>query len=463
LWRLKTEIVSQEGNKQQIRATIDAQEFQKALNTVVGELSRKANIKGFRKGKVPRNVLEMYFGREGIYSEALEKVLPTVMGEIVEEYDLSLISEPEVDLEGEVEEGKPITVLFTFEVRPEVILPDLASIVVEKPVVEVTDAMVDEAIEQIRLRHSELKPVENRSSREGDSVSVEYTTQILGEGQENAASSPQTTTIQLDPETLREELKSALTGKNVGDEESVEIAIEAEHPDPSLAGKTLRYTLKVKEILERILPELDETFIRKASQDRFENLEEFRREVAERIKEQIQRDVQNAMEANALSKLRETAQVTVPEKLIERQVASMKEEEAAQIKKQFNLSMEEYLEKNGITPEAFEQSIRERAERIVRQTLILESLADERSIEVSAQDIDAEIKNLADSLRTDPDRIRSLLFKDRDRMTDFLHRLRMNKAISQLLSEVTIREVRPPSEEANRDETASAGSGKNPE
>jgi trigger factor len=457
---LKTEIISQEGNKQRIRATIDAQEFQKALNTVVGELSRKANIKGFRKGKVPRNVLEMYFGREGIYSEALEKVLPAAMGEIVEEYDLSLISEPEVDLEGEVEEGKPVTAVFTFEVRPEVILPDLASIVVEKPVVEVTDAMVDEAVKQIRLRHSELKPVENRTSREGDAVSVEYTTQIVEEGKENTASSPQTTTIQLDPESLREELKNALTGKNVGDEESVEITIEAEHPDPSIAGKTLRYNLKVKEILERILPELDEAFVRKTSQDRLTSLEEFRKEVAERIEEQIRRDVQNAMEANALSKLRDAAQVTVPETLIERQVASMKEEEAAQIKKQFNLSMEEYLDKNGIKPETFEQSIRERAERIVRQTLILEALADERSIEVVSQDIEAEIQNLADSLRTDPERIRSLLFKDRERMTDFLHRIRMNKAISQLLSEVTIKEVFPNSA-ANGTDPSSTASGEN--
>ena len=457
---MKTEIISQEGNKQRIRATIDAQEFQKALNTVVGELSRKANIKGFRKGKVPRNVLEMYFGREGIYSEALEKVLPAAMGEIVEEYDLSLISEPEVDLEGEVEEGKPVTAVFTFEVRPEVILPDLASIVVEKPVVEVTDAMVDEAVKQIRLRHSELKPVENRTSREGDAVSVEYTTQIVEEGKENTASSPQTTTIQLDPESLREELKNALTGKNVGDEESVEITIEAEHPDPSIAGKTLRYNLKVKEILERILPELDEAFVRKTSQDRLTSLEEFRKEVAERIEEQIRRDVQNAMEANALSKLRDAAQVTVPETLIERQVASMKEEEAAQIKKQFNLSMEEYLDKNGIKPETFEQSIRERAERIVRQTLILEALADERSIEVVSQDIEAEIQNLADSLRADPERIRSLLFKDRERMTDFLHRIRMNKAISQLLSEVTIKEVFPNSA-ANGTDPSSTASGEN--
>jgi len=240
----------------------------------------------------------------------------------------------------------------------------------------------------------------------------------------------------------------------------VEITIEAEHPDPSIAGKTLRYNLKVKEILERILPELDEAFVRKTSQDRLTSLEEFRKEVAERIEEQIRRDVQNAMEANALSKLRDAAQVTVPETLIERQVASMKEEEAAQIKKQFNLSMEEYLDKNGIKPETFEQSIRERAERIVRQTLILEALADERSIEVVSQDIEAEIQNLADSLRADPERIRSLLFKDRERMTDFLHRIRMNKAISQLLSEVTIKEVFPNSA-ANGTEPSSTASGEN--
>jgi trigger factor len=438
---LKSEIISQEGNKQKIRATIDAQEFQKALNTVVGELSRKANIKGFRKGKVPRNVIEMYFGREGIYSEALEKVLPAAMSEIIEEYDLSLIGEPDVDLEGEVEEGKPVTAVFSFEVRPEVNLPDLSSIVVEKPLIEVTEAMVEAAIEQIRLRHSEMRPVADRSSREGDAVSVEYTTLLMEEGKENAPSSPQTTTIHLDPENLREELKKALTDKNVGDEESVEFTIEEEHPDPSLAGKTLRYTLKVKEILERILPELDETFIRKYSQERLDNLESFRQEVHERIEEQVGHDTRSATEANALAKLRESAELTVPETLVERQVTALKEEEAGQIKKQFNLSMEEYLEKNGIATETFEQSIRERAERTVRQTLILESLADERSIEVTEQDIDTEVKSLAEYLKSEPDRIRSLLFKDRERMTDFLHRIRMNKAIALLMSEVTIKEV----------------------
>ena len=438
---MKSEIVSQEGNILKIQATVEAQDFQKALNTVVGELSRKANIKGFRKGRVPRNVIEMYFGREGIYSEALEKVLPAAMSEIVEEYDLNLITEPQVDLEGDVEEGKPVTAVFTFEVRPEVTLPELSSIVVEKPVIEVTEPMVDAAIEQIRQRHSELRPVADRSSQEGDSVSVEYTTLLIEEGTENTPSSPQTTTIQLDPESLREELKNALTGKNVGDEESVEFTIEAEHPDPAIAGKTLRYSLKVKEILERILPELDETFIKKYSEDKLEDLEGFRKDVAERIAEQIKRDTQSATEANALSKLRETADVTVPETLVERQVAAMKQEEAEQIKKQFNMPMEEYLEKNGITPETFEQSIKERAEKTVRQTLVLEALADDRSVEVNEQDIDEEVKSLSDYLKSDPDRIRSLLFKDRERMTDFLHRIRMNKTIALLMSEITVTEV----------------------
>jgi FKBP-type peptidyl-prolyl cis-trans isomerase (trigger factor) len=163
--------------------------------------------------------------------------------------------------------------------------------------------------------------------------------------------------------------------------------------------------------------------------------------VTDRIAGQIRHDTQSATESNALSKLRESAEVAVPETLVERQVKAMKEEEAEQIKKQFNVSMEEYLEKNGITPETFEQSIKERAERTVRQTLVLEALADERSVEVNEQDIDIEIKSLSEYLKSDPDRIRSLLLKDRERMTDFLHRIRMNKAIALLMSEITVKEV----------------------
>ena len=438
---MKSEILSQEGNRLKIKATVEAPEFQKALNTVVGELSRKANIKGFRKGRVPRNIIEMYFGREGIYSEALEKVLPAAMNEISEEYDLNLIAEPQVDLEGDVEEGKDITAVFTFEVRPEVTLPALSSIVVERPVIEITDSMVESAIEQIRQRHSELRPVTDRSSREGDSVSVEYTTVVLEEGGDNTPSPVQKATLRLDQESLREELKKALTGRSQGDEESVEFDVEAEHPDASVAGKKLRYSLKVTEVLERILPAIDEELVRKYSQGRIDNLESFRNDVSERLEAQVRHDTENATQAGALAKLREEAQVDVPESLVERQVLAMKDEEAEQVRKQFNLSMEEYLEKNGIDTGTFETSIRERAQRTVRQTLILEALADERSIEVNEEDIDAEVKSLSEYLKSDPDRVRSLLFKDRDRMTDFLHRIRMNKTINLIMSEVTVKDV----------------------
>lgn len=438
---MKSEILSQEGNRLKIKATVEAPEFQKALNTVVGELSRKANIKGFRKGRVPRNIIEMYFGREGIYSEALEKVLPAAMNEISEEYDLNLIAEPQVDLEGDVEEGKDITAVFTFEVRPEVTLPALSSIVVERPVIEITDSMVESAIEQIRQRHSELRPVTDRSSREGDSVSVEYTTVVLEEGGDNTPSPVQKATLRLDQESLREELKKALTGRSQGDEESVEFDVEAEHPDASVAGKKLRYSLKVTEVLERILPAIDEELVRKYSQGRIDNLESFRKDVSDRLEAQIRHDAENATQAGALAKLREEAQVDVPESLVERQVLAMKDEEAEQVRKQFNLSMEEYLEKNGIDTGTFETSIRERAQRTVRQTLILEALADERSIEVNEEDIDAEVKSLSEYLKSDPDRVRSLLFKDRDRMTDFLHRIRMNKTINLIMSEVTVKDV----------------------
>jgi len=270
---------------------------------------------------------------------------------------------------------------------------------------------------------------------------VEYTTVVLEEGAENTPSPVQKTTLRLEQESLREELKKALTGRNAGDEESVEFDVEAEHPDASVAGKKLRYTLKVTEVLERILPDLDDDLARKYSQGRIDNLEGFRKDVTERLEAQIRHDTENATQAGALAKLREAAHVDVPESLVERQVLAMKEEEAEQVRKQFNLSMEEYLEKNGIDTETFEKSIRERAERTVRQTLILEALADDRSIEVNEQDIDAEVKSLSDYLKSDPDRVRSLLFKDRDRMTDFLHRIRMNKTINLVMSEITVKEI----------------------
>ena len=171
---MKTEVVSQEKNIIVIKAEFEAEQVNKAIDSTIKDLSKKANIKGFRKGHVPRKTIELYFGMKGICAEALEKMVPEAIDKMIEEYELSLIAEPKLE-PGELIENEPFTLQVTFEVTPEVTLPDLETIEAEKTLYKATEEMRDENIARRLESRSELVPTyEERELTKDDYVSVKY-------------------------------------------------------------------------------------------------------------------------------------------------------------------------------------------------------------------------------------------------------------------------------------------------
>ena len=176
---MRSELISQEKNIVKIKVEVEPERFEETVKDVIKEISQKANIKGFRKGRVPRNVIELYFGRESIYREALENLIPEVVTQIKEEYGLELIAEPRVKLEGEVKEGSPVLLEIEYEVVPEIELPDLSQIEVPKLKPIVTDEMVEQVIKDLRERNAEHVDVEEeRPIEENDIVVVNATAQV---------------------------------------------------------------------------------------------------------------------------------------------------------------------------------------------------------------------------------------------------------------------------------------------
>ncbi|NLO56993.1 MAG: trigger factor family protein, partial [Thermovirga sp.] len=170
---MRSEIVSQEKNINRIKVEIEEKTFQAKMEETLEEMRAKANIKGFRKGRVPRKVLQMHLGAKAIMAETLEKMIPDVIENIVKEYELDLISEPSVDVD-DVKAGEPLVMTFVFETMPEVILPELDSLEVIRKNVAVTPGMVAEAISTLRDSAAEREPVTDRPPREGDLLEVAY-------------------------------------------------------------------------------------------------------------------------------------------------------------------------------------------------------------------------------------------------------------------------------------------------
>ncbi len=214
---MRSEIVSQEKNITRILVEVEEGSFRERIDEAVETLRSKANIKGFRKGHVPRKVIELHMGPDAIRAEALEKLVPEMLDQVIKEYELDLISEPSVEVD-QLEHGKPVKMTFVFETRPEIILPELETIEVNRKIVNVTDKMLDEAITSLRNNASEKIPVENRPSRSGDILDIEYSVNIAGStAEEGTGEIPrQRSLVEIDPEYLPEELASALQGRMAG-------------------------------------------------------------------------------------------------------------------------------------------------------------------------------------------------------------------------------------------------------
>lgn len=176
----------QENNVVSIKVEFEASEFAKGVEKAIKDLSSKVAIAGFRKGHVPRKILEMRFGKQAIYAETIEEMLPEAIEQIVKDYDLDLIDEPDVTIE-KMEEGSPVDIRLAFEVTPEIVLPELPSIKVHRPVASVADDIVSGTVEDIRLQNATHSLVEGLPVAENHVVDIEYHTAVLtNEGKRSA-------------------------------------------------------------------------------------------------------------------------------------------------------------------------------------------------------------------------------------------------------------------------------------
>ena len=175
---MRTELLGQEKNIVRIKLEIEPAEFTKSLNKTITELSQQGNFPGFRKGHAPRRIVEMRYGREAIYNEAIEQLMNTELQQIVEDYELDLIDTPSLNVTEKIEEGKPVMCELTFEVKPEVTLPEIDGMEIEKVVTEVTDADVDRLAKRIQIQLADIKEA-GRPVQDGDVVDMDLTIRVL--------------------------------------------------------------------------------------------------------------------------------------------------------------------------------------------------------------------------------------------------------------------------------------------
>jgi trigger factor len=381
-----------------VKLTIEVppEEFDKDLDRTYRAIANEIKIPGFRKGKVPKKIIDTQIGRDAIFEQFVNTSVPAYFRQAVADEDLAPITDPDIDVQ-QLEPGKPFLFTATVEVRPRLAFEesDYTRISVTKPPVEVTEQEIDEWIERLRERFSELEPV-GRPVQQGDFVTVDLTVTRAGQKVEQA--SREDYLYFVGSGEVGEKLDVELAGAKPGAILKVSDALPERFGD-ELGGAAVEITVLVKDVKARRLPEVDDDFAKTASE--FDTIAQLRDDLRERLGEVKEREATAALRDLALQAMIEKVDVDLPESLIEEET-DHRIHHARDQATRMGLELEKMLELQGWDEARLRADSREHAIRAIKSDLVLEGIARSASLDVTAEEIGAEIAVLAQAYDREP-------------------------------------------------------------
>jgi trigger factor len=375
---------------------VPADEFGRDLDRTYRAIANQIKVPGFRKGKVPRQIIDTQVGRDAVLQEFVTSSVPGYYRKAVGDEELAPITDPDIDVE-QLEPGKPFVFSATVEVRPRLSFEeaDYTGIRVTMPSVAVTDAEVDEWIDRLRERFAELEPV-GRPVQAGDFVTVDLTVTRGGEPVEQASRKDYLYAV--GSGEVGEKLDVELVGSKPGSILKTTDTLP-ERFGEDLGGATVEVTALVKDVKARRLPDADDAFATTASE--FDTLEELREDVRRRLGELAEREANAEVRDRVLQAMIDTVEVDLPESLIEEET-DHRVAHARERSERLGTTLEEMLAAQGWDEDRLRQDSRAHAIRAITGDLVLEGVARSSSLEVTAEEIGAEIAVLAQAYGRDP-------------------------------------------------------------
>ncbi len=437
---MKSEIIKQEKTVVEIKVTFPQEEIAEQLEKTYKNISQKANIKGFRKGKVPRVILEKLYPKQSILPEVAEDLLTQSLQDIVEEYDLTLIADPDIKVE-KLELYADFVVNITFNVEPEFELPNLEDIKATKTVVKITDLMVDDELKEIQRSYPKTAPTyEERALVEGDVASVKYTTEIYYDDSTTHKSDEEfKSDIKLEKGYTRPEFLKDLVGKKPGEKVKIEIVYSADSSAKTKERKISKsiYDIEILGILKEEMPELTDDFVKELSQGKIESLEVLKTDIRTQLESMEESRAQETLKADVMEKISNALDIELPEVMVSREKENIKKRQETECEKE-QMSLEDFLKKNNISQEENEKKIDEIAKQTVKNTLILNRVVRDFDVALEEADYNKELLNMAMKMGISPKQISDNLMKNEQAFASFKESVLMKKALDVLISKVNV-------------------------
>jgi trigger factor len=395
-----------EPTKVKINVVVEPDELGPAIERTARRLSREVKVPGFRKGKVPRQVLEARIGREALIAEAIEhEAVPEFYAKALEELGVEPLSRAKVE-PPDYMDGQPLEFSATVEVKPEIDLPPYRDVQVERPDLQVTDEHVDAQLDQLRERFAQLEVI-GRPLAKGDYAQIDL------RASRHTEEIPELTRTdflyEVGSGTVVPDLDEQLEGARKGDI----LRFNDTLPEAAgeLAGQEVTFSVLVKEAKAKVLPALDDDFAQEASE--FDTLDELKADLRQRLEEAAERQVRSELETRVLEAYLSQVDVPLPETLVNSELQYRASRFAQQLSL-MGISLDQYLQGAETTTEQLEADLRAQSVRAVTAQLVLEAIADAEGMEVSEEEIEAEIRRQAERAGRDPAEVRRALGSRRD-------------------------------------------------
>lgn len=446
---MEVKVEKLENSMAKLTVTVDAEKVDEAITRAYHKIKHQVSMPGFRKGKVPQKMIEKTYGVEVFFEDAANFLIADTYPDVYDEAnkEIEIVSQPSID-DMDLAKGKAFTYIVMVATKPEVKLGEYKGIEYTKADITVTDEEVDEDINRTRELNSRRVPVEGRPAQMGDIADLDFDGYVDGKPFEGGKSEGYT--ITLGSHSFIDTFEDQICGHNIGDEFEVNVTFPADYHAEELKGKPAVFKCKLNDLKAKELPELDDEFAAEVSE--FETMEEYRADIKKGIEDRKKEAAKGDAEREIIKKIVENSEMIVAEPMIDAQARQHADDFAMRMESQ-GIPMDQYLQLVGSTREKFMADLRPAALQTIKERLVLEAIAKAENLEVTDEDVEAEIQKMADMYKMDVEKAKELLSdKEKEGMKEDIA---VSKA-ADFVYENGVAVEKPAEEEAPAEEAAPA-------
>ena len=388
--KVKVENVENKANEVKLEITVEAEKFDEAIQNVYKKNAKYFSIPGFRKGKAPFKMVEKAYGIQIFYEDAFNEVAGDVYGKALEENTIEAVSKPEIDIV-QIESGKDLIFTAVVQTKPEVTLGKYKGIEIKKVEYNVSDEDIEHELSHIAEHNARLVAVEDRPVENGDTTIIDFEGFVDGVAFEGGKA--ENYELEIGSGKFIPGFEEQIVGMNIDDEKEIKVTFPKEYPAKDLEEKEATFKVKLHEIKKKELPEINDEFAKDASE--FDTLEDWKKSIKEKKENENASKAKFEMEDEAIAEVCKNASVDIPSGMIETEIDNMEQDISSRLSYQ-GMNLDQYLKMIGKTKKEFRDDYKEQAEKQVKTTLVLEAIMKDAKIEVTEEEIETKIKEMAE-------------------------------------------------------------------